>query len=139
MDVWGSPTVKMMCRQVLLKIRGSVRLTMTLYKYTYKIAPLSPPPLIPLLISEMIPYPINLPLSLYCTTLPAAPHLYRSTVVEIWIFWCLLQRVMPSGFFILLRFFMRVDNVMIRVNDTRLHYQVTSFSLLLVYNDSNYK
>eukprot|EP00105_Crassostrea_gigas_P045387 XP_019929535.1 PREDICTED: TIP41-like protein isoform X4 [Crassostrea gigas] len=33
------------------------------------------------------------------------------------------MRVMPSGFFILLRFFMRVDNVMIRVNDTRLHYQ----------------
>lgn len=33
------------------------------------------------------------------------------------------MRVMPSGFFLLLRFFMRVDNVMIRVNDTRLYYQ----------------
>ncbi|XP_048767537.1 TIP41-like protein [Ostrea edulis] len=34
------------------------------------------------------------------------------------------MRVMPSGFFVLIRFFMRVDNVMIRVNDTRLHYEV---------------
>lgn len=33
------------------------------------------------------------------------------------------MRVMPSGFFVLLRFYMRVDNVMIRVNDTRLHYE----------------
>ncbi|XP_067675487.1 TIP41-like protein [Haliotis asinina] len=32
-------------------------------------------------------------------------------------------RVMPSSFFILLRFFMRVDNVMIRVNDTRIYHQ----------------
>ncbi|XP_046583313.1 LOW QUALITY PROTEIN: TIP41-like protein [Haliotis rubra] len=32
-------------------------------------------------------------------------------------------RVMPSSFFILLRFFMRVDNVMIRINDTRIYHQ----------------
>ncbi|CRK87788.1 CLUMA_CG001540, isoform A [Clunio marinus] len=32
-------------------------------------------------------------------------------------------RVMPSGFYILLRFFMRVDNVMIRMNETRYHYE----------------
>lgn len=33
------------------------------------------------------------------------------------------QRVMPSGFYILLRFFMRVDNVMIRMNEARYHYE----------------
>lgn len=30
---------------------------------------------------------------------------------------------MPSSFFILLRFFLRVDNVMLRVNDTRLYHE----------------
>lgn len=33
------------------------------------------------------------------------------------------QRVMPSGFYILLRFFMRVDNVMIRMNETRYYFE----------------
>lgn len=33
-------------------------------------------------------------------------------------------RVMPSGFFILLRFFLRVDDVLIRINDTRFHYEI---------------
>lgn len=32
-------------------------------------------------------------------------------------------RVMPSGFYILLRYFLRVDNVLIRINDTRFHYE----------------
>jgi len=32
-------------------------------------------------------------------------------------------RVMPSGFYVLLRFFMRVDNVMIRMNEARYHYE----------------
>lgn len=31
---------------------------------------------------------------------------------------------MPSGFFILLRYFLRIDNVMVRINDTRLHYEL---------------
>ncbi|KAL3266249.1 hypothetical protein HHI36_010429 [Cryptolaemus montrouzieri] len=35
-------------------------------------------------------------------------------------------RVMPSCFFILLRFFLRVDNVMIRVNDTRYYHDFTT-------------
>ncbi len=30
---------------------------------------------------------------------------------------------MPSGFYILLRFFLRVDNVMIRMNETRYHFE----------------
>ncbi|XP_005431572.2 TIP41-like protein, partial [Geospiza fortis] len=32
-------------------------------------------------------------------------------------------RVMPSSFFVLLRFFLRVDGVLIRMNDTRLHHE----------------
>lgn len=30
---------------------------------------------------------------------------------------------MPNSFFILLRYFLRVDNVMIRVNDTRIYHE----------------
>lgn len=33
------------------------------------------------------------------------------------------QRVMPSGFFILLTYFLRVDGVLIRMNGTRFHYE----------------
>jgi len=33
-------------------------------------------------------------------------------------------RVMPSGFFILLRYFLRVDHVMAKVCDTRIHFEV---------------
>lgn len=32
-------------------------------------------------------------------------------------------RVMPSSFFLLLRFFLRVDGVLIRINDTRLYHE----------------
>ncbi|XP_068187448.1 TIP41-like protein [Antennarius striatus] len=32
-------------------------------------------------------------------------------------------RVMPTSFFLLMRFFLRVDGVMIRINDTRLHHE----------------
>ena len=34
------------------------------------------------------------------------------------------QRVMASGFFLLMRFFLRVDGVLVRINDTRLYLQV---------------
>ncbi|KAL5278848.1 TIPRL family protein [Megaselia abdita] len=33
-------------------------------------------------------------------------------------------RTMPSGFYVLLRFFLRVDNVLIRMNDSRFHFEV---------------
>ncbi|CAG5126453.1 unnamed protein product [Candidula unifasciata] len=33
-------------------------------------------------------------------------------------------RVMPTSFFVLMRFFVRVDQVLIRVNDTRLYHEV---------------
>lgn len=44
-----------------------------------------------------------------------------------------LQRVMPSGFFILLRFFLRVDDVLIRINDTRFHYEIENNFILKEY------
>ena len=34
------------------------------------------------------------------------------------------QRVMPTSFFILLRLFMRVDDVIVRLIDTRLYHEV---------------
>ncbi|MEQ2316696.1 hypothetical protein AMECASPLE_035228 [Ameca splendens] len=33
------------------------------------------------------------------------------------------KRVMPSSFFLLQRFFLRVDGVLIKINDTRLYYE----------------
>lgn len=36
------------------------------------------------------------------------------------------QRVMQGGFFLLLRFFLRVDGVLVRINDTRIHHKVHS-------------
>ena len=33
---------------------------------------------------------------------------------------------MASGFFVLLRFFLRVDGVMVRMNDTRIYHQVST-------------
>jgi type 2A phosphatase activator TIP41 len=35
-----------------------------------------------------------------------------------------VQRVMASGFFILLRFFLRVDGVLARLHETRIYHQV---------------
>lgn len=43
------------------------------------------------------------------------------------------QRVMPSSFFVLLRFFLRVDGVLIRMNDTRLHHEVSPHSPLWLF------
>ncbi|ESO84906.1 hypothetical protein LOTGIDRAFT_131242 [Lottia gigantea] len=43
-------------------------------------------------------------------------------------------RVMPSSFFILLRFYMRVDDVIVRVNDTRLYYERDSNYILREYS-----
>lgn len=37
---------------------------------------------------------------------------------------------MPSSFFLLLRYFLRVDNVMLRINDTRLFYEFGQEHLL---------
>lgn len=50
----------------------------------------------------------------------------------LWVF-VSLQRVMPSGFFVLLRYFLRVDNVMLKMNDTRLHYEIENDFILKEY------
>ncbi|XP_058461819.1 TIP41-like protein [Malaya genurostris] len=42
-------------------------------------------------------------------------------------------RVMPSGFYILQRFFLRVDNVLIRINDTRFYYEKGNDYILREY------
>lgn len=42
-------------------------------------------------------------------------------------------RAMPSGFFILLRFFMRVDDVLIRCFDTRYHFETENSFILREY------
>ncbi|XP_018336302.1 TIP41-like protein [Agrilus planipennis] len=42
-------------------------------------------------------------------------------------------RVMPSSFFILLRYFLRVDNVMVRVNDTRVYHEFNTNHILREY------
>ncbi|XP_012217884.1 TIP41-like protein [Linepithema humile] len=39
-------------------------------------------------------------------------------------------RVMPSSFFILLRYFLRIDNVMLRINDTRVYHEFGKDHLL---------
>lgn len=44
-------------------------------------------------------------------------------------------RAMPSGFFVLLRFFLRVDNTLIRVIDTRLYYDITKPYFLREYSE----
>lgn len=48
-------------------------------------------------------------------------------------------RVMPSGFFVLLRFFLRVDNVMIKMNDTRYHYEIENDYILREYTSRDAK
>lgn len=40
---------------------------------------------------------------------------------------------MPSGFYILQRFFLRVDQVLIRINDTRFHYEKGNNYILREY------
>ena len=44
-------------------------------------------------------------------------------------------RVMPSGFFILLRFYLRVDKTLIRVYDTRIYHEVGNNYLLREYSE----
>jgi type 2A phosphatase activator TIP41 len=44
-------------------------------------------------------------------------------------------RVMPSSFFILQRFFLRVDNVAIRVYDTRVYHELEKFYFIREYSE----
>ena len=44
-------------------------------------------------------------------------------------------RVMPSGFYVLQRFFLRVDDVVLRVNDTRIHHEVHKNYMIREYTE----
>jgi type 2A phosphatase activator TIP41 len=44
------------------------------------------------------------------------------------------KRVMPSCFFLLLRFFLRVDDVLFRVNDTRIYHQFGTNHIIREYS-----
>eukprot|EP00088_Acartia_fossae_P039717 TRINITY_DN41338_c0_g1_i1.p1 TRINITY_DN41338_c0_g1~~TRINITY_DN41338_c0_g1_i1.p1 ORF type:complete len:269 (+),score=79.17 TRINITY_DN41338_c0_g1_i1:108-914(+) len=44
-------------------------------------------------------------------------------------------RVMPSGFFVLLRFYLRVDRTLIRVHDTRFYFQAGEDHILQEYSE----
>lgn len=47
-------------------------------------------------------------------------------------------RVMPSSYFVLLRYFLRVDNVMVRVNDTRVFHDFNTNYLLREYTNKEH-
>ena len=49
------------------------------------------------------------------------------------------QRVMPSSFFLLLRFFLRIDGVLIRMNDTRLYHEAGKTYMLREYTSRESK
>lgn len=42
---------------------------------------------------------------------------------------------MPSSFFILLRYFLRVDNIMVRINDTRIFHDFSTDYILREYTN----
>lgn len=46
---------------------------------------------------------------------------------------------MPSSFFILLRYFLRIDGVMLRINDTRLYHEFGQEYLLREYTSREAK
>merc|ERR1712032_480316 len=49
------------------------------------------------------------------------------------------MRAMPSGFFILLRFYLRVDMTLIRLHDTRLRYEEGADFILREYSEREQK
>lgn len=46
---------------------------------------------------------------------------------------------MPSGFFVLLRYFLRIDHVMVRINDSRFHYEMGHDHILKEYTSKEAK
>jgi len=52
---------------------------------------------------------------------------------------CVLQRVMPSCFFILLRFFLRVDGVVSRIFDTRIYHEFGARYIIREYTEKEKK
>ena len=72
-------------------------------------------------------------------------HLCSKAILLIFVTFILMrfQRVMPDYFLVLLRFYMRVDGVVIRVNDTRLFYEVlvylfSALTLLVGWSHEEY-
>lgn len=49
------------------------------------------------------------------------------------------MRVMQGGFFLLLRFFLRVDGVLVRINDTRIHHKAGTSYMLREYSSKERK
>lgn len=49
------------------------------------------------------------------------------------------MRVMQGGFFLLLRFFLRVDGVLVRINDTRIYHKAGSSHMLREYSSKERK
>lgn len=45
----------------------------------------------------------------------------------------LFQRVMPTGVFVLMRFFLRVDGVLVRINDTRVYHEFGTAHMIREY------
>uniref|UniRef100_A0A2K6ESC9 TIP41-like protein n=1 Tax=Propithecus coquereli TaxID=379532 RepID=A0A2K6ESC9_PROCO len=60
---------------------------------------------------------------------------YRQFPENVLLFHALIRRVMPSSFFLLLRFFLRIDGVLIRMNDTRLYHEHVPPSLFTEPNE----
>nr|CAG4650230.1 EOG090X07SL [Sida crystallina] len=61
-------------------------------------------------------------------------HLYEDELADHGCASCSIKiRAMPSGFFVLLRFYLRVDDVLIRINDTRLYYETSNSYMLREY------
>ena len=50
-------------------------------------------------------------------------HFHLSLITKIVVLF--FQRVMKTSFYILLRYFLRIDNVLVRLNDTRLYHEVS--------------
>merc|ERR1711928_11402 len=67
-------------------------------------------------------------------------HLYEDELADHGCASCSIKvRVMPSGFFVLNRFYLRVDDVLIRINDTRLYYEKGKDYILREYTSRQSK
>nr|CAG4649414.1 EOG090X07SL [Scapholeberis mucronata] len=66
-------------------------------------------------------------------------HLYEDELADHGCASCSIKRAMPSGFFVLLRFYLRVDDVLIRINDTRLYYEKGNQFILREYTSRESK
>nr|CAG4637091.1 EOG090X07SL [Ceriodaphnia reticulata] len=66
-------------------------------------------------------------------------HLYEDELADHGCASFSIKRAMPSGFFVLLRYYLRVDDVLIRINDTRLYYEKEKEYILREYTSRESK